>query len=59
MKEYNLVYLNKGFNLSREKDVEQAEAVINEHIAEGWELQQIVAPSDLGGALIGVFYRDK
>ena len=59
MKEYKLVYLNKGFNLSREKDLEQAQAIVNEYIAKGWVLQQIVSPSDNGGALVGVFYIEK
>ena len=46
MKEYKLVYLNKGLKMSREKDLEQAHEVINEYIAKGWALQQIVSPSD-------------
>lgn len=59
MKEYKLVYLNKGFKLSREKDLEQAESVINEYVSSGWELQQIVSPDDAVGALVGVFYKEK
>jgi len=59
MKEYKLVYLNKGLKLTREKDLEQAQKVINEIVAEGWELQQIVSPDDLVGALVGVFYKEK
>ena len=38
MKEYKLVYLNKGLKMSREKDLEQAQESINECIADGWEL---------------------
>ena len=45
MKEYKLVYLNKGLKMSREKDLEQAQEIINEYVAEGWELQQIVSPT--------------
>ena len=45
MKEYKLVYLNKGIKMSREKDLEQAQEIINEYVAEGWELQQIVSPT--------------
>ena len=30
MKEYKLVYLNKGLNFSREKDLEKAENKLNE-----------------------------
>ncbi len=59
MKEYRLVHLNKGLNLSREKDLEQAQELLNEYVAEGWVLQQIVSPSDIGGTLVGVFYKEK
>ena len=58
MKEYKLVYLNKGVKLSLEKDLEQAQEVINEYVAEGWILQQIVSPDDMVGALVGVFYKE-
>ncbi len=57
MKEYRLVYLNKKMKLSREKDLEQAQEIINQYAVEGWELMQIVSPADLGGALVGVFFR--
>jgi len=59
MKEYKLVHLNKGIKLSREKDMEQAEEIINEYVSAGWELQQIVSPNDGMGAMIGVFYKEK
>ena len=59
MKEYKLVYLNKGIKFSREKDLEQAEKIINQYVSEGWTLQQIVSPNDTLGALVGVFYREK
>ena len=59
MKEYKLVFLNKGLKMSREKDLEQSQNVINEYISQGWELQQIVSPNDIGGALVGVFYKEK
>ena len=58
MKEYKLVYLNKGIKFSREKDLEQAEEIINEYAQQGWELQQIVSPDDGVGAMVGVFYRE-
>ncbi len=58
MKEYKLVYLNKGFKVSREKDLEQAESVINQFVGEGWTLQQVVSPADGVGAMIGVFYKE-
>ena len=59
MKEYKLVHLNKGVKLSREKDLEQAQEIINEHIDQGWELQQIVSPNDGMGALVGVFCKER
>lgn len=59
MKEYKLVYLNKGLKISREKDLEQAQEIINEYVTGGWELQQIISPSDGIGALVGVFYKEK
>lgn len=59
MKEYKLVFLNKGIEQSRDKDLKNAQEKINETIKEGWELQQIVSPNDLGGAMIGVFYKEK
>ena len=59
MKEYKVVYLNKGFNLTREKDMQQMENNINALVAEGWELQQVISPNDLGGAMIGIFFRNQ
>lgn len=59
MKEYKLVFLNDKIVWSREKDLNQAESKINEMVKDGWELQQIVSPNDLGGAMVGVFYREK
>ena len=59
MKEYKLVYLNKKANFSREKDLEQAEGVLNKYISDGWILQQVVSPSDGLGALIAVLYREQ
>lgn len=58
MKEYKLVYLNKGLKMSREKDLEQAQDMINEYVADGWELQQIIS-QDVAGALVGVFWKEK
>lgn len=59
MKEYKLIYLNKGFKFSREKDLEQAEEMINDIVSQGWELQQVMSPSDAVGAMIGVFFKEK
>ena len=58
MKEYKTVHLNKGLKLSREKDLEQVQNVINEYIANGWVLQQVVSPNDGIGAMIGIFYKE-
>lgn len=58
MKEYKLVYLNSRLTWSRKKDLEQAQDMINAYIKKGWELQQIMSPNDLGGALVGVFYKE-
>ena len=58
MKEYKLVYLNKGIKLSREKDLQQAEEIINRYVSDGWTLQEIATPDDGAGALVGVFYRE-
>lgn len=57
MKEYKMVYLNKGFTMSREKDLQNAESTLNQYIAEGWTLQQVVSPADGIGALVAVLYK--
>lgn len=59
MREYKLVYLNKGFSTSREKDIQKAEDKINEMANEGWTLQQVVTPDDGVGAMVGVFYKER
>ena len=59
MKEYKLVYLNKGFSASREKDLNKAEEKITEMTDQGWELQQIVTPDDGVGAMIGLFFQER
>jgi len=59
MKEYKLVHLNEGLSWTLGSDLEKADNVINEYVAEGWELQQIVSPSDIVGSLVGVFYKEK
>lgn len=58
MKSYILVDLNKGLNISAEKELKNAQNVIDEYVCKGWELQQIVSPSDGSGRLIGLFYID-
>ena len=59
MKEYKVVNLNKNVKLFRDNDLKQTEDTINEYVSAGWELQQIISPSDLGGAMVGIFYREK
>ena len=59
MKEYKLVYLNTGLNLSRNQYLERAEETINSYVAKGWELQQTAVLNDSSGAMYGVFYREK
>ena len=59
MREYKLVYLNKGFSASREKDVAKAEEKINEMADQGWILQQVATPDDGVVAMVGVFYKEK
>ena len=58
MKEYKLVYLNKGFSASREKDLEKEERMINQYVSDGWTLQEIATPDDGAGAMVGVFYKE-
>lgn len=59
MKEYKLVYLNKGMCFSREKDLQKAEDKINEYVSAGWTLEQTVSPADGMGALVGIFSKEK
>ena len=51
--------MNEGIKFSRKKDIEQTEECINKYAQEGWELQQVISPNDLGGAMIGIFSREK
>ena len=59
MKEYKVVNLNKSLKFSRDKDLKQIQNAINEEVLNGWELQQVLSPNDLGGAVIGFFYKEK
>ena len=58
MKEYKMVYLNKGLSLTRAKDLQKAEVVLNECVSDGWVLEQIVSPSDGTGAIIAIMSKD-
>lgn len=58
MKDYKLVYLNKGLSVTREKDIEKAEEMINQYISQGWTLQQVATPADGAGAMIGIFHKE-
>ncbi len=59
MKEYKVVFLNSEVKVTRTKDLEQTQDAINRCVAEGWELQQVVSPNYLDGAMIGIFYKEK
>ena len=59
MKEYKVVFLNKGLRMTRKKDLEVTQKRINDMAAEGWELQHVISPNDLCGAIIGIFFKDK
>ena len=59
MKEYKVVNLNKAIHMSRDKDLAQMEENINALVAEGWELQQVSSLNDLGGVMIGIFFKEK
>lgn len=59
MKEYKLVYLNKSIKMTREKDIEQAQELINQYADEGWTLQQVITPNDGMGAMIGLFCKER
>ena len=59
MREYKLVYLNKGISGSHEKDIQKAEDKINEMADQGWTLQQIATPADGMGVMVGVFYKER
>ena len=59
MREYKLVYLNKGISASREKDIQKAEEKINEMADQGWILQQVATPDDGVGAMVGIFYKER
>ena len=58
MKEYKMIYLNKGLSLSREKDLQKAETLLNQCIKDGWELEQIISPADGAGALIALMSKE-
>ena len=59
MLRFKMVNLNKGLKASREKDLEQAEEIINQYVSDGWTLKQIVTPDYGMGTMVGVFYREQ
>jgi hypothetical protein len=59
MKKYKVINLNKSLKLKRDNDLNQMQDVINEQVKSGWDLQHIVSPNDLGGAVIGVFCKEE
>lgn len=58
MREYKFVNLNPNLHLSRKRDLEESAETLNQYIKEGWILQQVVSPNDVGGALVAVMYKD-
>ncbi len=58
MRDYKLVYLNKGISASHEKDIQKAEDKINEIASQGWILQQVATPNDGMGVMVGIFYKE-
>ncbi len=60
MREYKLVSLNPKMQLSKAKELEQTENIINEYASDGWILQQIITPADVVTApILGLFYKEK
>jgi|LSQX01.2.fsa_nt_gb hypothetical protein len=60
MREYKLVSLNPKMQLSKAKELEQTEKIINEYASDGWILQQIITPADVVTApILGLFYKEK
>jgi len=46
--------------LSKAKELEQTENIINEYASDGWILQQIITPADVVTApILGLFYKEK
>ncbi len=59
MKEVKVELVNRGMNFGRKNDLEKAERTINDLLAEGWSLDHVVSPNDVGGAIVGIFSREK
>ena len=58
MREYKFFNLNPKIHLDRAKDIADAELELNNHIQEGWQLEQLLSPADLGGAIYAVMYKE-
>lgn len=58
MKEYKLEILNKEMHLTRQKDIDDAQAIIDRYVREGWEVQQIITPNDGLCSMFGLFVRE-
>lgn len=58
MKEYKMVQLNPKMHLTRKTDIQEAEKNLNEWIRQGWELHNVITPSDLVGGMVAVLYRE-
>lgn len=59
MKQYTTRLLNKGMNWGRDKDLAKVDETLNAMVAEGWALEHVVSPNDVGGAIVGIFSKEK
>lgn len=55
---YRVVNLNPGIR-SRADDLKMIEQSINQMVEDGYTLQHVVSPNDIGGVVIGIFYKDE
>lgn len=59
MKQYSTKLLNQGMNWGRSKDLAKVDETINDMVADGWTLEHVVSPNDVGGAIVGIFSKEK
>lgn len=59
MKEYKVVNLNKAIHMSPRQGSGADGREHQRACRRGWELQQVISPNDLGGVMIGIFFRER
>lgn len=59
MKQYTAKLLNQGMNWGRGKDLAKVDETINAMVEDGWALEHVVSPNDVGGAIVGIFSKEK